>query len=233
MNRQVIAILFVSLCICCQSQTLSAQDVRTVGPFEAVSAAGDVQVILREGAEEKVEVHAEGIDEDQVDIFVRRNGLRIQLLNLKSFRDKDVKVYVTYKRLYGVKAGAGARVYSEGLVATDRMSARAVTGGELELEVTTQSLEAHASEGAILLITGSTDTLEVNVSTGGQFEGEELEANRTYVRAGTGGIARVIAREALDASANLGGQIQYIGQPTEKSTRTFLSGEISKYDGDY
>lgn len=227
------AMMGVLLWVCCHLQTLSAQEIRTVAPFEAVSASGDVQVILREGTQEKVEVYAEGIDEDQVDIFVRRNGLRIQLLNLKSFRDKDVKVYVTYKRLYGVKAGAGARVYSEGLITTDRLSARAVTGGELSLEVATQSLEAHAGEGAILAVSGSTDTLEVNVSTGGHFEGEELEANRSYVRAGTGGIARVVAREALDASANLGGQIYYIGQPTEKSTRTLLSGEIRKYAGDY
>lgn len=231
MNRHIFSLCCSLLLVSSSILSLSAQDMRTVPAFEAISAAGDVEVILQPGTEEKVEIHAQGIEEDQVDVFVRRNTLKIQLINLtKAFRDKEVKVYVTYRQLYGVRSSAGARVYGEAPITADRFSARAITGGQLVLEVNAQSLEAHASEGGILELSGSTDTLEANVSTGGEFDGHDLEANRTYARASTGGTTIVVASESLEASANTGGVIRYRGQPQEKSTRTFLSGEIRKYD---
>lgn len=209
---------------------LAAQDVdeRGLAPFEAISASGGVEVVLEPGTEEKARIEARGISEEKVDVFVKGKTLKIQLLNLSKIDHRDVKVYVTYKTLLGVRATAGARVYGRDVIRSDRFVARVGSGGYLDLELETGALEARAGEGGVMKLEGSADTVDVSAATGGRYEGYNLTANRTYARASTGGEITVVAHEALDASANTGGTIHYRGEPKEKSTRTLFSGGISQ-----
>lgn len=207
---------------------LQAQDVRGLSPFEAVSVTGGIEVIMEQGDEEKARVETWGIDEEKVDLFVKNGGLRIQLLNLSKIGDRQVKVYLTYKKLEGVKASAGARVYGRDLIQADRFVVKASSGGFVNVEVETTTLDARVGEGGVIEISGSTDTQEVNAATGGRYEGYDMDANRSHARASTGGEITLVANEALDASANTGGSITYRGEPEEKNTRTLFSGGIHK-----
>jgi len=204
------------------------EEERGLAPFEAISVTGGIEVVLEPGTEEKARIEAWGISEEKVDVFVKGKTLKIQLLNLSKIDHRDVKVYVTYKQLYGVRATAGARVYGRELIRADRFVARVGSGGYLDLEVETGTLEARAGEGGVIDMAGSADSVDVTASTGGRYEGYALKANRTHARASTGGNITVVAHEALDASANTGGMIHYRGHPKEKSTRTLLSGGISQ-----
>ncbi|MCB0629504.1 MAG: DUF2807 domain-containing protein [Lewinella sp.] len=207
---------------------LQAQDERGLSPFEAVSVTGGIEVIMEQGEEEKARIEAWGIDEEKVDLFVRDGGLRIQLLNLSKIGDRQVKVYLTYKKLEGVKASAGARVYGRDLIQSERFIVKASSGGFVNLEVETNTLDARVGEGGVIEISGSTDSLEVNASTGGRYDGYDMDANRSYARASTGGEITLVANESLDASANTGGSINYRGEPDVKNTRTLFSGGIHK-----
>lgn len=204
------------------------EEVRGLSPFKAISVTGGIEVILEAGDTEEARIKTWGIDEEKVDLFVKGKTLKIQLLNLSKIDDREVKVYVTYKELYGVRATAGARVYGRDVIQSESFEVRVGSGGFVDLEVETNTLEARAGEGGVIEISGSSDTVEVTASTGGRYEGYDLEANRTYARASTGGEITVVAHEALDASANTGGSINYRGQPKEKNTRTLFSGGIHK-----
>lgn len=204
------------------------EEERGLAPFEAIAATGGVEVILEKGESERAKIRAWGIDVEKVDLFVKGKTLKIQLLNLSKIDDRQVKVYVTYKELSGVKATAGAQVYGKELIQTDRFVVRVGSGGQADLEVETNTLDARAGEGGIIKISGASDTVEVTASTGGRYEGYDLDANRTHARASTGGEITVVAHETLDASANTGGSIHYRGQPKEKNTRTLFSGGIHK-----
>jgi hypothetical protein len=204
------------------------EEERGLPPFKAVSASGGVEVILESGDSERARIKTWGIDLDKVDVFVKGKTLKIQLLNISKIDERDVKVYVTYKELHGVRATAGARVYGRELIQSENFVVRVGSGGFADLEVETNSLEARAGEGGVIEISGMADTVDVSASTGGRYEGYDLEANRTHAKASTGGEITVVAHEALDASANTGGSIHYRGQPKEKSTRTLFSGGIHK-----
>ncbi|PHN03119.1 head GIN domain-containing protein [Flavilitoribacter nigricans] len=204
------------------------EEERGLAPFEAVSVTGGIEVILEKGDSEKAKIRTWGIDVEKVDLFVKGRTLKIQLLNLSKIDDRQVKVYLTYKELHGVRATAGARVYGRDLIESDRFVVRVGSGGFADLEVETNSLDARAGEGGVIEISGKADTVDVSASTGGRYEGYDLEANRTHARASTGGEITVVAHEALDASANTGGSINYRGQPKEKNTRTLFSGGIHK-----
>ncbi|HMQ60008.1 MAG TPA: head GIN domain-containing protein [Flavilitoribacter sp.] len=209
-------------------QNLHAQEERSLPDFDAVSVMGNIEVYLEKGESEKAVIYTYDIEEDKLNVFVRNNTLKLQLINPSTYNGRGAKVYITYRQLRGIKAHAGARVISEETITGDKLEVRGASGGQLSLKVAVNALNAGATEGALVEIEGTTESLEVSASTGGQFEGDDLESKRAYVKASTGGVANIVAREKLDASANTGGSIAYSGDPAEKQTRTLLSGEIRK-----
>ena len=207
---------------------IGQEEERGLAPFKAVSVTGGIEVTLEPGEEERATIRTRGIDVEKVDLFVKGETLKIQLLNLSKIGDRDVRVFVTYKELKGVRATAGAKVYGRELIQTDRFVVRVGSGGFVDVEVETNTLDARAGEGGVIEISGQADTVDVNASTGGRYEGYDLDANRTHARASTGGEITVVAHEALDAAANTGGSIHYRGEPKEMNTRTLFSGGIHK-----
>ncbi len=204
----------------------NAQDSRKLDYFDAITVTGDVEVTLVRGDEPGLAILTEGVDDDDVSIFVKGKTLKIQMIE-GLFRDLDrVEVIVTYTKLRGIKSSAGAEVRSEGVVEGDELQLKASSGGRLTLEVQSNSIEATVSEGAGLTIAGNTEDQEITASTGGIYDARELQSQRTYAKATTGGEASVVANHRLDANASTGGIIRYSGEPEFKNTRSVIAGEI-------
>ncbi len=207
---------------------LQAQDVRQLSPFDAISVTGNIEVILKKGTENKAEVSTWGIDEDDVNVFVKRNVLKLQLLKNIFERDEKVTIYVTYTHLRGIKANAGAMVYSDEALTGDKLTIKVNSGAQVDMDIQFAALDANVTEGGILELAGTVESQTISAGTGGQYRGLHLECSRTHVRANTGGQATVVATESLDASANTGGSIEYSGDPDQRYTKSLLAGEIRR-----
>lgn len=209
-----------------------AQEQRKFDYFDSVSATGDVTITLIKGDAPYATIVSEGIDEDNITMYIKDDMLRIQLLE-GWFDDADnVEITVYYEQLRTVRAAAGARVRAEETIEQDELKLKASSGAILEVSVSCKSLEASASEGAELTVSGVTERQEANVNTGGQYYGFALESTHSRVKSNTGGEAYLVARERLDANANTGGSIYYKGKPEYKSIRSLISGGISRVDDD-
>jgi hypothetical protein len=207
--------------------TIQAQEVRKLDDFDAIHISGDVDVTLVAGDVNSATVFAEGISPDDITLYVKGNTLKVQLYD-GWIRDKEeAELTITYQDIDELKVSAGARVRHEGILRAESLKLRASSGGTLALEVAVQYLEAYAVEGAVLNIDGRTESQEVNANTGGQYLGGDLDCQRTAVTTNTGGQAKVIALQRLDANANTGGSIYYKGQPEEKNIRSFCSHKSS------
>lgn len=205
-----------------------SQDERTLDYFDAISVAGDVELVLIPGEEARAVITTEGISEDDVSVFIKGKTLKIQLIEGLFQGNEHARVEVTYQQLRALKASAGAKASSTAPITGDQLALRASSGAQMELAVEVNSLEASVSEGGVINIEGNTETQDITASTGGQYRGLDLQCSRTYVKANTGGQAEVVANKRLDASANTGGQIDYTGDPEEKNTRSLISGGIQK-----
>lgn len=207
---------------------ITAQVNYELDEFDVVAVAGDISVLLQPGDELRAKVEAEGIPDDKVVVRVDRGTLKIRLLDALLYKDEEATVYVTYKQLREVRGSAGAYVKGGAVIEADQFEARASSGAEVELEVKANKIKGYATEGGQLTLEGETDAQNISVNTGGQYWGLGLECNRTYVRAGTGGEAEVVANELLDAAANTGGTVEYRGEPEEKNTRVIIAGKVRK-----
>lgn len=207
---------------------LQAQGKMQLDPFDAISVTGNIDVILEEGDVEEATLYADGIPDDKVKAKVDKGTLKLKLLNSVFYKGAEIKVYVTYKKLRQAKAFAGGTIQSKSVIKTDKFVTKAGSGARVELSLDVNAVDAIASEGGIVKLEGSTETQKVKATTGGSYKGLDLECNRTYAKAGTGGNVYVIAREMLDASTNTGGSIDYRGNPRETNTKKILGGGVRK-----
>lgn len=204
-----------------------AQESTGLFPFDGISVFGNFEVILEAGDEEKAVIYSSRVPEDDINLFVKKGTLKIQMKTTKQFNNEQVKVVVTYKKLRRVRASAGAQIFSNQIIAADYLYLKAASGGRVEMDLQVEDLEANVKEGGVLELEGYAKTQRLGASTGGQFDGYHLEGERVYARAGTGGTLIVTATQSIDASANTGGRIEYRGNPKAKNTRNVF-GEIRK-----
>ena len=219
--------IYLSVVLCTfMSSMLWAQKEYAVDNFHGISASGNIQVFLDTGEQEKVQLYAEGVPEDEITIRVSQGTLRLASLNSFLYKDAVVKIYVTYKKLDEIRVSAGAMVQGKTQIVADDFTASAGSGAQIELLLQVKDLEASASEGARVELRGTADTQDVSAMTGGQYKAQHLISQEAYIRSNTGARAEVHAEKRLEVSANTGGEIIYYGDPKTKYIKNILGGDV-------
>lgn len=204
------------------------QTTHQLSSFDEVSVTGNLEVVLIKGETEKAEVETKGIPSDKITVRVDRGILKLRLLNSIFYKNDEATVYVSYKNLNVIRGQAGAVIYSREAVESSTLEFVANSGAELEFKIVAENVEARATEGANLTLSGTANRHRASAATGGQYEAEDLDAQVVYAKAATGGHIELKATESLEASVNTGGVIRYAGNPEETSIKKVLGGEISK-----
>lgn len=207
---------------------VSAQTERSLSAFDEINVTGNIEVILEKGDAEKIFIQAEGIPEDELKVKVDSEVLKLSLINSVFYKNEKVTVRVVFQQIRAIRGNAGANIRSNVPIEGDQLLLRANSGAQLKLTVKAKKLDGAANEGAILTLAGEVEAQKVSATTGGQYEALDLECQRTYARANTGGVASVVARESIDASANTGGSITYKGDPEQHYSKTILGGDVRK-----
>ncbi len=208
---------------------LMAQETRSVGPFDELVITGKLDVTLEHGDTEQIIIESDDFPDDELNLSMRGGRLKLSLVDGWIKGDRRLRVRVQYKQLTSIRVTAGAELRSDQVITGDALEIKAGSGAEVDLELEVHTLEAGAVEGAELELSGNVKIQYASAATGGMYYASRLVADRTEVKANTGGEARVVAREHLDAVANTGGHIRYSGDPEQKYTRTNLAGDISQY----
>lgn len=200
---------------------------KSLSPFDEIILSGNVSALLVEGEEEGIDIKN---DDNRLDFYVDGRALKIKAKDLVQYnKTPTIKVIITYKKLRAIKVRAGASAYTQDAISGDQLELRFSSGASGEIEVQQNSLEVGVSEGGNLELRGSTGWQEVKVATGGTLSAYKLEADNTVVKANTGGRAKVVALESIDARANTGGSVTYKGDPKKIQKKDGLSGTVRSW----
>lgn len=221
-------LLFLTLSVCLFFQSASAQKTYELEPFDALSVSGNIQVTLHQGSDERAVIEISGAAQKDITVKVMRGELRIHFLNSLLYKDFEVKIAVHYNVLRNVKAAAGARITATDALRGDKIELRAGSGAQIDLELAMNAVGATAAEGGVLRLSGTTGAQTTSAASGGRVEAFDLNSDRTYARAVTGGQAFVTALRAFEATAHTGGTIEYKGDPEESNVRNIITGDIRK-----
>ncbi len=220
-----LAVMFFSISALAQNDKRKIET-RNISTFDKIRVSKGINVTLVEGEKPKAEVHIINADLSDVITESDKNTLTLKM-KTKIYKDVAVQVFVTYQTLREISVGGGGSVDGKTTLFADQLVMDAGMDGSIELDLDVNVLEASVSAARITLA-GSAKTIEVKATTGGKFQGKELESKKAYVKANTGGIATVWVKELIDASAGTGGTVEYTGNPPKVETKETLGGSVKK-----
>jgi len=206
---------------------LSANSI-SVDPFNEIRVWGNLKVILMESEDERVNVE-HGLND--VDISVENGVLRVKRdkpLHIDSYDSPAIEVVIEYQKIYGLRAAAGAHVKNAQKIVGDQLWLEFVSGAQGKLVVEVNDLDIKTASGAELKLSGKTYSQRTKVATGGILRANNLLCQRTYIKSTTGGQAKIVATETIEAKATTGGMIDYEGDPERIEISDSLGGDVRR-----
>ena len=82
--------------------------------------------------------------------------------------------------------------------------------------------------GGIINVSGSSKNQDISIYTGGVFNGEELQTEKTEVSINAGGEAYVNASEKVEVRIKAGGDVFIYGNPKVVDKNRVLGGRIKR-----
>ncbi|MFT3739450.1 MAG: head GIN domain-containing protein [Breznakibacter sp.] len=198
-------------------------ETRNIGPYDKLKTSKGINVTLIEGNTEKVEIHVQNANPEDVITSLEGKTLVVKMKTL--FRKGvAVQVYVTYKTMVEIQAGSGSSVDNEGTLTATKLTLGAAVDAAVELDVDVKTLVGSASAGR-LEISGEATNIEVTTNTGGKFYGAALQTNEAFVKSSTGGQVTVRVSNRLSANVSSGGKVYYYGTPKIEKTES-MGGKV-------
>lgn|SRR5690606_17708409 len=220
---------FAIIMFLCGVTSLVAQDnlTKDLGEFHEVKVYDGLSVTLIKGNKDQAIISGKNAADV---VVVNKNGkLKIRMSINEVFNG-----HTTYVTLYAkgmidaIDANENSFVTSQDVWSQIDLDLRAQEKAEIELELDVQRLEAKATSGGILSLKGKASNQDIDVNTGGQYNGKELESSQAKAMVKAGGTAHISASDYADAKVRVGGTINVYGNPTVLEKQTFIGGTINE-----
>lgn len=223
MKRILIVLLigFSQLCIAQEKEN------RSVSSFKGLKVAEGIDVYLKKGAKEELRLEVTGIKLSDVLTEVSGDYLKIHMREGR-YRDRTVKVYVTYVNLEKLSASSAANIFAEGVIRAKQLSLSASSAGSIDIDVEAEGIDISASSAGDIELKGSAKRLTAEASSAGEIDAYDLTAEVVDAQASSAGSVKVHAVKEITAHASSGGSIRFKGNPERSNTNSSSGGSVKK-----
>lgn len=198
-------------------------EARQVTSFQAIQLKGSINLVLRQGSKEAIEISADDNILPLIETEVTSRG-GVQTLEIGpkkganySTRSKTV-VTVDVSDLKRLGVSGSGDVTGEGLKTSD-LQLKIVGSGDIHLKrLGATALAVQVSGSGDVSVTGKSPKLSVSIAGSGDVVTRDLEADDVTVSIAGSGDARVNARKTLSVSIAGSGDVAYTGDPAVKTS---------------
>lgn len=223
MKRVIYLIIIFSLTASFSySQSIETRDIKG---FTKLSVMGKMRCEIFPSETEKVEISIKGSEPGNIITVVEDGTLNIRM-KTNTPTDAIIKVKVFYKDIKNIVSQSQALIVNQDTLRSAHMDFVAKTGGKMELKLKLESLSADVKQGATMVFSGEVGKQEIQATSGGIYSAYELESEDSYVKANSGGKAKVVSNRIIDATASSKAFIGYQGKPASTYIKTSMGGEI-------
>jgi hypothetical protein len=223
--KKVLGVL--ALCFTFFLALAQESEVRTVGSFSGVKVGEAIDVYLKKGDKESVRVEVTGARTSDVLTEVSGSYLKVHMRDGR-YRNRNVKVYVTYVSLEKIHASSASNVFSEGTIRANSMDISASSAASVEITIETGFASVDASSAGDLVLEGKAKELAIEVSSAGEVDAYALESEIVRANASSAGSAKISVSKELNAHASSGGSIRFRGSPGKTNTDSSSGGSVKK-----
>ncbi len=209
-------------------------ETRNVGSFHGIEVATGIKLVLTEGTEEAVAVSAASTENRDRIITRVENGIlkiyydkKTKAIN-RINESKNLRAYVSYKKLERLNVNTGAYVQIEGVLSAPSLKLNGNTGGIVNGKVDIAALQVSQSTGSKITLSGKTDNLEADGDTGSKFFGQDLQADNCSAKLSTGARVYITVEKELNIRASTGGCVKYKGNAGVRDIKVSTGGRAVK-----
>jgi Putative auto-transporter adhesin, head GIN domain len=202
-------------------------ELRSIGSFRGIKVSEGIDVYLKKGVKEALKVEVSGTKLSNVVTEVSGDYLKIHMKE-SVYRDRTVKVYVTYVAVSKLSASSAASIFHEGVLKTNDLELGVSSAGSIELKVACTSVDGAASSAGEIEIEGQTKSVTLNASSAGEIDAYNLMADIATAEASSGASIKLSVNKELEAHASSGGGIRYRGNPEHSNTNSSSGGSVRK-----
>lgn len=225
--KKFLTLVFIGLATLSVAQQT---ETRNVGSFKGIKVSEGIDVYLKKGDKEALRIEATGTTTGEVITEVSGDYLKIHMQEMQEgrYRDRTVKVYVTYVNIDKLSASSASNIFAEGVIKAKQLSLSASSAATIDIQIDVEDLEAGASSAADIEVRGKARNVEINASSAAEVDAYDLEAEVVEVEVSSAGSAKINATKEIDAQASSGGSIRYRGNPERSNTNSSSGGSVKK-----
>ena len=224
-----LVVVFIAACVTQSGSGKMVQRTMSVESFDKVDVSNGINLILRYGTTDKLQIEADDNIMDDVEIDVSGGTLHISL-NGNGYSDTHVTVTAYTTSLSSIDASSAADVEVEELIKkVDRMKITASSAANVNAIIDADDVQLEASSSAHITVTGKCRNLDAEASSASEIDAYELLSENAKADGSSAANIKLHASVSLDADATSACNIHYKGSPTVKS-ETSSAGSVSKAD---
>lgn len=197
---------------------------RTIDHFEKIKINGNYRVYFTQDNTTQLILAADENLHEYITTEVRNRELVIS--SSQPIRSSnDITLHLSSPELTALEASASAHFYTENPLQANDFRLLANAGSTVNMEGNFGSFSATQNAGSRVNLSGTARTLETESNAGGTVDASGLIVESARAKANAGGRIILNAKE-IDATANAGGSVLYIGNPIIKNMSTNAGGNI-------
>ena len=201
---------------------------RSTGDYDGVSAAGSMDINLVEGNEGNIKIKGDANLMEYIITEVKNGKLHVKTkkgVNLKP--SKTIEITVPYESINYVGLAGSGDVQNSGTIRADNFEVSLAGSGDIELNVSSDSVKSNIAGSGDISLSGSATNLETNIAGSGDFESKGLNSKNVTAKISGSGDVSVVCNGALKVRIAGSGDVSYSGTPTSKDTKVSGSGSVS------
>ncbi|MBP0902899.1 head GIN domain-containing protein [Mariniflexile gromovii] len=201
---------------------------KTVGEFNELKVYDLIEVELVKSNENKAIIT--GSNTEKVVINNKNGTLKIKMTIGETFDGNNTKVILHYTSLDIIDTNEGSKVTGKDSIKQFEIDLRAQEGGSIQIPLDVTYTIVKAVTGGKIKTSGHSKSQKVSLLTGGIYDGEMLETDKTDVSINAAGEARVKASKQVDVKIRAGGDVYIYGKPETINETTVLGGRVKKME---
>lgn len=143
---------------------------RNVGDFTGVVVSSGIDVIIKQGDQNKVVIETDENLQQYIITEVESGILNIYVMkNTRIIRSKNMDAHVTVSKLNKLNVSGGGDVQSQNIINTDDISIRISGGGDLQFDLIANRAKCDVSSGGDVSMDGEIGEFKAEISGGGDL----------------------------------------------------------------
>lgn len=218
-------LLSISLWMYCATEA-QVKETRNLSSFNKICANGAMELILKQGNKESINIEASNIDLSNIETEVKGNTLCVGLKK-GNYRNLKLKMILTYRQIDEIDINGSIELSNEQILKTSKLVFNLSGSGTVDLKIDVEELKVKSAGAGEIKLDGSATHQHFTLSGASNIEAFKLIGQDTDITINGAGNVNAYAKNKITATINGIGNIQYKGNPSQTNFKKNGMGNIS------